>query len=397
MLRFQPDTLLEGLLRPFVMSDPNGYVYLELMAPDWRPAVLAVLLAVGLFTGRAKRLVTSEQTRLLVAFLIAFYAWTFGIGNGRYFLGWLLVLGPLLVLASRWLPGTREFRWALLALLFAGQAATLRSAYMPSSWSLTRWTEGPGIEVHGDSIQSTPAVFVTISGISYSILAARFHPASRWANVAGQNGIPPGSAEYEPLVQLLSSDLPKYILTPARAPSSSGAGQPQAALLSLFNEVLARYGLSLTGSPCEFLPSPLSAGHSLAVDPSGASPTQDVKGFWACPLQYSRALRETQRARFAAPDEFDAAFEAIEDRCPRFAPRGEGVTALADGIRSRHYVSSDSRIMIDSAGNVFFRYLRSLNPTLVGNAVDIKAGKFTFNCERPAGRYRPPWLGDERD
>jgi hypothetical protein len=114
-------------------------------------------------------------------------------------------------------------------------------------------------------------------------------------------------------------------------------------------------------------------------------------------LQYSRALRETQRARFAAPDEFDAAFEAIEDRCPRFAPRGEGVTSLADGIRSRHYVSSDSRIMIDSAGNVFFRYLRSLNPTLVGNAVDIKAGKFTFNCERPAGRYRPPWLGDERD
>lgn len=397
MLRFQPDNLLEGVLRPFLMADPNGYVYLELMAPDWRPALLVILVAIGVLTGRAKRLVTTEQTRLLVAFLIVFYVWTFCIGNGRYFQGWLLVLGPMLVLASRWLPGTRGFRWVVLGLIFVGQAATLNTAYMPASWALARWSSGAGIDVENRAISTTPAAFITISSISYSILAAHFHPASRWANVAGQRDISPSSREYAPLVNLLSGDLPKYVLTPGRAPLSGDEAQPHPALLKLFNDSLARYGLSVTQRPCEFLRSPLTAGYPRASDSVTTTHIPDVTGFWACSLNYSNALRESQLAQITRADEFDAVFEAIEKRCPRFAPHGEGVTNMDDGIRFRHYVSSDSRIMIDGTGRVFFKYFRSLNPTFLGKSEDVKAGHFDFNCDRPAGRYRPPWTADERD
>ena len=36
MNRFIPDSLLEALLRPFAMGAPNAWVYIEILAPDFR-------------------------------------------------------------------------------------------------------------------------------------------------------------------------------------------------------------------------------------------------------------------------------------------------------------------------------------------------------------------------
>ena len=36
MIRFLPDTWLDALLRPVAMAMPDGWIYVETMAPDLR-------------------------------------------------------------------------------------------------------------------------------------------------------------------------------------------------------------------------------------------------------------------------------------------------------------------------------------------------------------------------
>ncbi|MDZ7592768.1 MAG: hypothetical protein U5L05_19260 [Rubrivivax sp.] len=57
----------------------------------------------------------------------------------------------------------------------------------------------------------------------------------------------------------------------------------------------------------------------------------------------------------------------------------------------RSYVGSDTRLYVDGSGNVFFRYLRALNPTLIGSVDEVRRGNFTLDCKKPPGRYLYPW------
>ena len=214
MLRFLPDDWLEGLLRPFVMIDPRAGIYFEETAPDWRFAIFIAFMTVALATRRGRRTIDYEQGQLSLALLVLLYVWTFTIGNGRYFMTGLLLVGPLLVAAWRRLPGTSIFRWVLLFGAMSLQAAVIESDYARNKWGLTRWIQGPGIDIEDEPIRHQPATFITSTAISYSILVPRFHPASRWANVVGQVDIKPSMREYPRLLELLSSPLPMYLVVP---------------------------------------------------------------------------------------------------------------------------------------------------------------------------------------
>ena len=45
MNRFEPDTWQAALLRPVAMAAPDSYVYVEMMAPDFRWVFVLLLLA----------------------------------------------------------------------------------------------------------------------------------------------------------------------------------------------------------------------------------------------------------------------------------------------------------------------------------------------------------------
>lgn len=390
MLRFKPDSLAEGLLRPLAMADPQGYVYLEFVAPDWRPAALVLLLVIGGLSGRLVKTLQAPQVRLLAAFALVFYSWTFLIGNGRYFLSWLAILGPLVVLASRGLPGSATFRWALLGTFVVVQLGISRQSFLGDTWGLAKWEDGPALAIAESDLRREPAVFITITGISYSLLVPRFHPEARWANVVGQRDMTPDLKEYPSLVELLASGRPIHVLAPALMPDKPVAG-PSPALETLMAESLAPLGLSLEGRPCEWLASPLARGSNPNPDESQATHTP---GFWSCRLRYSEASRLESLASAASASHLDDVFAAVEARCPRLFPAGTANTRVRQGTASRHYSGTDFRLVITPDGKVAVRGLRMLNSLAVGEADSVRRGQFSLNCDKPPGRYRPSWNGD---
>jgi hypothetical protein len=52
------------------------------------------------------------------------------------------------------------------------------------------------------------------------------------------------------------------------------------------------------------------------------------------------------------------------------------------------------RLYIESSGGVYYRHMRALNPTRIGDATQFRAGSAQFDCDQVDGRYRLPWLRD---
>ena len=205
MLRFKPDDWLEGLLRPFVLLDPQGFTYYELPAPDLRFAAILLMTGIFLVSGRLRARLSAPAWRTLIGLWLIFYLWTFFSGNGRYFMSGLLLAGPMLVLLAARLPFTHSMRLLLLAGLVGLQAMLVHQHFTHGMWALALWRDGPGVALEESPIKHEPALFVTISSVSHSALVPQFHPRSRWTNVTGQIDIMPGLPEYQPLRQLLAA------------------------------------------------------------------------------------------------------------------------------------------------------------------------------------------------
>jgi hypothetical protein len=389
MLRFLPDGWLEFLLRPFILMDPSAGIYFEEAAPDLRFAAFVAFLVIALLSRRGRHRLGVEQGRLVLAMTMMFYVWTFVIGNGRYFAGGLLLIGPLLVMAWRQLPGTLAFRGLILASVAGLQVFAIQQNYIPNHWGLVRWKNGPGLPIEASPLRTQPAVFLTITGISYSILVPKFHPASRWANIAGQHDITPGTPEYPRLKAMLASDLPVYLVAPLNPLYMSPEMKPIDKAQDLFSRSLAVYGLALTSGPCSVLRSKLTYG--IPEKSEDAPPSQ---GFWFCPVKRATEALELQDAVARASNELVDVFERIEQRCPRFFPPGNGLEKHFDGIAMRHYPASDVRLYVDASGKVGYRYFRAINATLIGTVEQVRRGEFEINCDKLPGRYRLPWAAD---
>lgn len=385
MVRFQPDSWLEGLLRPLILATPSTGIYFEAMAPDWRFAFIAVCGVVLLLSRRAVPPLPFEHRQLTWGLVAVFYLWTFTIGNARYFLTGLVLAGPLLLMLWRRLPGTPSFRWMLLGIACFLQAQALVQTYLPNYWGLARWSHEPGLAIAESPLRHQPAVFVTGTAISYSILVPQFHPESRWTNLAGQQDIKPSMPEYRRLHQMLAGPLPKYAVMPIAGRLVTDAGQPEAIVRQLYNQLLAPQGLHLTSAACEVLPSPLGPGPRENLP--GVKPA--LRGFWLCPLLYTPPQPQQQK-QLELPQPVARAFYAVEQRCERFFPPGAGNERHFEGLWSRAY-PSDMTLMVDGEDRVFFKYYQAINPTMIGTLAQIERGEFTISCDKIPGRYIPFW------
>jgi hypothetical protein len=316
---------------------------------------------------------------------VLLYVWTLTIGNGRYFMAGLLLVGPLLVLSLRLLPGTASFRSAALAVVVGLQGFVMVANHQPNRFGLVRWQQGEAVSLPASPVRESPAVFVTNTQISYSILVPKFHPQSRWANIVGQSDIKPTSREYKPLMALLASPLPKYSVMPIAFDFVGPDRQPMPIVRQVYDQQLARYGLTLQDAACHVLPSNVAPGPPDPADDRGR-----LRGFWICPLAFVPPGQAAPDATPILPARIAEAFALIERRCPRFFPPGNSNDRKSDEILMRRY-PTDVALLVDVTDAVFLKYFRAMNPTRLGTVDEVRRGTFELPCDKLPGRYHMPW------
>ena len=393
MLRFMPDGWLEGLLRPLLMVDPQAYLYLEMSAPDWRFAVLAALLLVlrlAALKRSSRPPIGFQQGIAALGLLVTFYVWTFVSGNGRYFAWGLLLVGPVLVMAALLLPVSRSLRWTGLVLVLGVQGVVLHFSDIVNPWAVVRAQDKP-MALQASALRDKPAVFLTVSNLSYSILVPLFHPASRWAAISGQYDVLPGTVEWPRLQRLLQSPLPQYLVLTASPGAMDKDGQPCGRFASVARDTLYRHGLTVSAAGCEFLQSRLTS-------PGWQVSEQEVGqwGFLVCALSRGQAPADMAPSdRLQTPPQVDdaneRALDVVEQRCPRYFPPGAGRASLVVDLNERIYASTDMRLWIRPNGVVAYHYFRAADATALGSVSDVLAGRFSLPCRKLSGRYVPFW------
>lgn len=386
MIRFLPDTWLEALLRYFAMAAPNASVYIEIPAPDFRFAALALLLAVALF--RPRGLMRAKPVAALSALiLIATGPWLVSSGNGRYWIPMLLCVGPVVVGLIWLLPVTRAFRVFLAGGLLAAQAFVVQQNPPWESWGMADWDEPPYYQIalppakQGD----VPVTYVTASSNSFSLVAPQFPPDTRWINITSP---PVGARERKARQLFLASAKKLELLAPTIAGEMTPEGQPSAGYRRAMNMLMASSRLSIDpAKPCTLLRS--TGLMTMATKKRVMSePDMSQIGFWTCPLRLSDA--DSPPVRQALPARTEAAFAAVERMCPRFFPRGAASVPIPGGAL-RQYSDSDMTLYVMDDGEVRYRYWRALNATLIGSADDVLNGKAALDCNALHGRSGLPW------
>lgn len=387
IIRFLPDSWSDALLRPLSMAASNAGIYVEIMAPDWRFAA-ALLLGAIVLVARRRRTVTSPSGVLALWLLVAFAVWVLTSGNGRYFIPGLLMVGVLCIALIARLPGTSEFRLVLGAGLVALQGWVLYNAGPWGWWGLGTWDEAPFFAVDVDELaKSEPATYVTISNISYSLIAPQFHPASRWVNISSIPDVSAPSNDGRRLARLLQQSRIIKMVVPSRPDYMTAEALPSSELREVMNEMLGKQRLRLAEPlKCRLLQSRGLAG--VGAKNKELPPSLLAKvGFWVCDLQYPAPARIAQQPQNQAVNKI---FDLIEQQCPRYYEPGQTSAARVDGGWVRVYPQADIRLYVMDDGDVYYKYWRALNPVLLGRVVDIRAGA-RVPCESVRGRTGLPW------
>mgnify|MGYP001205321387 FL=1 len=386
MLRFKPDDWLEGLLRPFILADPNGFIYIEIQAPDLRFAALGALTVVLLIARRLSATEARPVSQTLVGMWLVFYIWVYVIGNGRYFIAGLLLVGPLLVALLARAPFTPPMRLTVLTGLLGLQAMVVHQHFVHGAWTLAQWTgSGPGLPLRDTPLRREPAGFLATTNISLSILVPQFDPRSRWANIAGQGNITPDKPEWATLNSLLATSLPKYAVLPILTRAATERMQPNPEVDQMLQRILGRYGLTRGTKPCEVIES-----HLRAPNLDKSNETTRPLAYWFCAVEVGS--RPQPQVPPSNPSPWRDVFAAVEQACPRFFPPGGGEEAVvSESVALRYYAMTDTRLYVDRHGNVMYRYLRAINPTRIGSIDDVRRGEFNVDCDKLPGRYRYPW------
>jgi hypothetical protein len=392
MIRFTPDTWRDAVLRPIAMAAPDSGVYIEIMAPDFRFAAIVLLLVVWVGTAIAARVKwrVTPTLALLSLVSVAFVPWLATTGNGRYFIPILLATGPLCVALIYHLPCTKSLRLTAAIMVLCLQGFAVYSANPWQSWGWVVWNDKPFFPVEIDKeAQTKPATYITVSSISYSLIAPRFAPGSRWSNVASQS-TDPQTAEWKRLHRFLSEANSLKLLVPTVPNEMTAEGLPNQEAFQSFNGMLGAQKLAMAHpANCRLLRSigiaEIALRNMQNVDPK----IIDKFGFWICDLKYSvtaPAIEKVQLKKSVA-----GVFAKLETVCPRiFQTNGSATQRLNDGFL-RFYSESDSKVYVLDDGNVFYKYYRALNPVLLGTTDAVLSDQFKMDCNKIHGRSGLPW------
>jgi hypothetical protein len=389
MIRFLPDTWRDAVLRPLAMASPDGSVYVEIMAPDFRFLFIVALAVLWLVLARGKG--RASATWILLAITaIAFVPWLTTTGNGRYFIPFLLISGPLCIGLLQLIPLSRTFRVALAIGMVAWQGFLIHEVSPWRSYHV-EWGDGPpfNVEVPKD-VAAQPATYVTLASISYSLIAPRFHPASRWINMSTQGGLADKSPNGLRVQALIAAPGPLNVIFPT-VPGGQEGDSIDLALGEAINGLLARHGLSIEHpDQCRLMLSAGLAGMASSRLADEAAGRPGVHGFWLCPLA-RHASRHPGSEPSPIPERSKKVFEKLERVCPRIFPPGDAISLRIPAGAVRGYPDSDFKLYVLDDGEVVYKYYRALNPVTLGSADDILAPSFGMDCNKIPGRSGLPW------
>lgn len=377
MIRFQPDTVPQALMRFFNMAAPDANVYIEIAAPDIRFAAVLLLAAVALLFWR--RLGSGRQaTMAMLLLLLASSAiWVRTTGNGRYFMALLVAVGPVAVGLICLLPVTRVFKATLALLLLGGQVFVI-SQYPPwNSWTYLHWKDGSYFQVSlgPEETRAPPTTYVSLSTISYSLIAPQFPPESRWINLATGNA---RDVEWiDAFLRDAAARGPMRAIAPSLPWASLPDARPAPRAVVAIDELLMRRNLRISGE-CRYIPSG-GLRQMAERENSANADAPHAPGFWSCPIVYEPRPRERQRLE-QAPEEVQRSLVRLGELCPRFFTPGESNLVRLPDAWSRHYAASETRVYVTDSREVWYKFWRSLNPVLVGGIDDLLAGKVQLDC-----------------
>jgi hypothetical protein len=387
VIRFVPDSLLEAVVRPIAMAVPAAGIYVETIAPDFR-FVFALVLALAWLAWRLRAREGAARTLGLLAFCaLAFVPWLVMSGNGRYFMPVLLVVGPLCIALLHQLPLTRGARAGLAGLMVCAQAFLLLEVQAWNSWGMVAWREPPvfAVDVPQD-LRERPATYLSVSNITYSLIAPRFHPDSRWMNISTLRGLPPDAPDVVRARRLLQASPVVHAIFPS-LPGQPSSALPESDVLELVDLSLGEYQLQVDrGRACRLLNAPGLTGFDR---PSAGQQVHEARGFWLCPV--TAAPKESVLPPPKVAPEIEAALNRIEQLCPRLFPPGSSKTAMLTVGARRFYAESDMRLYVLNDGQVVYKYLRALNPVALGHVKDVAGSGFRMDCNQIRGRSGLPW------
>lgn len=390
MIRFLPDSFRDAIMRPFAMGAPNASVYVEITAPDIRFGVIVILALVSLVLAWRSRSRTSPGGLMLLLWVVAaFVVWLATTGNGRYFIPVLLAAGPLCIALICGLPSSQGFRIALAAGVVAVQALVIYQNNPWGSWAYAPWSDEPFFSVTLDRKALTvPSTYVTITNISYSLIAPRFPASSRWVNISNLPSDGERSADVNRVQAILANSKSLELVVPSRPDFITPKGQPTDPLRDTINAMLGTQRLALAQpSDCRLMPSRGLASEAFK-DVDAARPDTLAKfGFWVCSLKYPVPM---PTAGAGVSVQALRAFEAVERRCPRFFEPGQtSASRLVDGWLRAY--PGDIKLYIFDDGRMFYKYWRALNPVLIGDSQELLRGEFKLDCSAIRGRAGLPW------
>lgn len=403
MIRFMPDTWRDALLRPIAMADPNGWVYVELLAPDFRfaLAILLALLAVGMLL--ARRTPGLKLRPVITVFFIlfaSFVPWLLTSGNGRYFMPYLIVVGPLCLGLLYLLPLTRSMRasLALVVVGIQGFALYQNSPWSPfGAWGFIDWKEAPyfSLKIPEGDIQGNET-FVTLPNMTYSAVAPLFPDTVRWVNLSFFNGVETkGTPSYQPVRRMLENATNLQLFQAAQPHEMiKNSIQPSERAVNALNNYLNPHKLALTKpANCKLLKSTSLSTITLIpknFDPEKGSEILANAGFWVCPLVYPV---EVKKESAPTSEEIRAreVFEKMEQVCPRYFSPGQKRVSVHEAGYSRAYSSSDATLVWTRTEELWVFNPRALNPERIASAEEVLNASFTFDCTRFRGRSGLPW------
>ncbi len=404
MIRFLADTWRDALLRPVAMAAPNSSVYIEIVAPDFRFALalgLAVLALISIRKSKPRHRGWLPALALFALIFLSFIPWMHTTGNGRYFMPYLLLIGPLCVALINLMQSTANMKMFLVVAVLGLQGFALyqNTPWKPTdTWTWIQWKDAPYLPLElGKEAIDPNATYVTIAVPTYSLAAPLFPPTSRWINIStfGSSESDKASALYAPVKKALQNGKPlKLFMVSAPRSMEEGSSQPNQNAINQINPYLEAHDLRLkTPTDCQLLKSRSMAPTGFIL--AGESTTEKERvaehsGFWICPIDYVVSQRQPKSL---SPEELNAKalFEKMEKVCPRFFnPGQQGVSYHRSGFQ-RAYGESDSFLIATGDGKLYIKYNRTLNPQLIGKAEEVLSPGFTFDCTKFKGRAGLPW------
>jgi hypothetical protein len=390
LTRFQPDGWLEALARPFSMALPDGSVYVEIIAPDLRFGAAILLLLLLLILRRGRPHLPRATAVLGGVSLVAFALWLATSGNGRYFLPFLFVIGPLAVALAHLLPLTRNARLATVSLVLLAHGLMLVDAQPWRGWGLSAWRDAPAFAVDvPPEFAANPQTFVVFTSISYSLIFPQFHPQSHWINLSALHPNTNASIEGRRMQALLSAAPRPYLLVPTVAHYTRPDGQPLAELEDVLDKRLAPYRIARDRTQaCRVLPSRGAARMALRDESALTKEALARNGFWACALRYP-VEPPASRTEALPTQKYDPVFDKLETGCPRFFPAGETRTQILPEGATRGYPSTDMILYVLGNDIVYYKYWRALNLVRIGTSAEVLQPGFQFDCSQIQGRGGP--------